>query len=373
MDKPNDENGSIDAPDLAHFLHHDHSGDTHPQSDPTGSEVNGDVLRDVEKALVERIADVDDDRRRTTLQMQKAWQSQRREIDDRLARQRRVLIGFVAALFVISIGGLAWLYLGLEDLRRAIDMRLATFNPIAVEAAIDPAEIDALEAQLTGRLESLSKRQDTQAQRLGVLADRLDSAAATQAEAAAGLDEAAAAQWIEPLRQRQASLEQELSGAVSGRLAAIEERQQTLAQDLAALTAQLSNALAEPAVPSNNDKAPIAAQASEELPADRVLRVGDRPYALQLLGAFDRNAVLELARRDLAGSKLYLREETYRGRPWYVLIHSLHPSRQAALDALEALPERLAGMDVWIRQLPEDTRLQLIEPARPSGGQGAGG
>jgi DamX protein len=352
MDKPNDADGGINAPDLAHFLHHDHSGDTHPHASgrpPAGSAVQGDVLRDVEKALVERIADVDDDRRRTTLQMQKAWQTHCREIDDRLLRQRRVLIGLVVSLFVIVIGGLAWFYLGLADLRRTMDTRLASVEqasvePAAVQAAASPDQIDALGQLVDDRLLVLAERQ-------GVLEAELVRQ--------------------QGLLRSQAN-DSEVSGAISTRLAAIEHRQQTLAEELKALTAQLTTVPAEPAVPSISDKAQPAVLEPAQQGADRV-RVGNRPYALQLLGAFDRDAVLELARRDFPGSQVYLREETYRGRPWYVLIRSLHPSREAALDALAALPERLADTDVWIRRLPEDTLLQPIDLAKSSGNQDAGG
>jgi DamX protein len=347
MDNPNDADDGDDAPDLAHYLHHDHSGDQHPQASgrPPAGSGRGDVLRDVEKALVERIADVDDDRRRTTLQMQKAWQAQRRDIDDRLARQRRALIGSVAVVFVLVAGGLGWLYYGFADLRRGIDARLATFEPVAVEAAARPAEIDTVGQVVDDRLQDLAERQ-----------------AALEAE----------------LARQQASSRPpdkndiEAEGAIADRLAAIEHRQQTLAEGLAALTARLSTESAEPVEQTDGDTAQPSGPVAERAPADSV-RVGDRPYALQLLGAFDRDAVLGLARRDLAGSQVYLREETYRGRPWFVLIHSLHPSREAARDARRALPERLAGMDVWIRRLPEDTLLEPIELAPSPGDRDEGG
>ncbi len=52
-----------------------------------GLAAQGDQLRDAERSLVDRIADVDDDRRRTQGQLQRAMQSQYDEVDARLRRQ----------------------------------------------------------------------------------------------------------------------------------------------------------------------------------------------------------------------------------------------------------------------------------------------
>ncbi len=355
MDKPNDADGGTDAPDLAHFLHHDHSGDTHPQAAvraPSGAPVKVDALRDVEKSLVERIADVDDDRRRSTQQMQKAWQTQRREIEHRLARQRGVLIALVAVLLVTIIGGLAWAYQGLDQLRRSVDMRLATFAPAAVETTADPAEIAALAARLADTADALSSRQAAQEARLDSLAEGLERASGAAAEGA--LDEAALMQRLEPLRQRQTRLERQFD-AMQARVEAAPDPGPGAGMD-ERLPARAER---QRAVEPETSPPPAAATPPEPM------RVGKRPYALQLLGAFDRDAVLRLARRDFAGVPVYLREETYRGRPWYVLIHSLHASNEAALAAKADLPEAVAGMDVWIRPLPADTLLQpvLAEPS----------
>jgi len=52
-----------------------------------------DSMRDMEKSLVERIADVDDDRRRTAVQLQKAFNTHR---DETTAALRRGFSGILA-------------------------------------------------------------------------------------------------------------------------------------------------------------------------------------------------------------------------------------------------------------------------------------
>jgi DamX protein len=56
-----------------------------------------------------------------------------------------------------------------------------------------------------------------------------------------------------------------------------------------------------------------------------------------------------------------MREERFRGRPWFVLIHSLYEDRAAAQQASETLPDSLARLDLWIRKLPAETELDVID------------
>jgi DamX protein len=86
----------------------------------------------------------------------------------------------------------------------------------------------------------------------------------------------------------------------------------------------------------------------------------ERSFALQLIGSYDRNAVLDLAARPDLPESVYIRQETLRGRPWYVLIHSLHPSYAEAQATLRSLPADLARLDTWIRSLPTDTAMEPI-------------
>jgi DamX protein len=99
------------------------------------------------------------------------------------------------------------------------------------------------------------------------------------------------------------------------------------------------------------------------LPQEPAL-TADRPFALQLMGSYDRDRILALAARPDLPASVYIRQETLRGRPWYVLIHSLHATYEDAQAEHGRLPEDLARLDTWIRRLPPDAGLEPIPTGR---------
>jgi DamX protein len=74
--------------------------------------------------------------------------------------------------------------------------------------------------------------------------------------------------------------------------------------------------------------------------------------------------MLDFARREPLPSEVYYREESYQGRPWFVLIHSLHARRDDAVAAISKLPSELATLDLWIRDLPPETELGVLSRGR---------
>jgi DamX protein len=98
--------------------------------------------------------------------------------------------------------------------------------------------------------------------------------------------------------------------------------------------------------------------------ADQPLVVGDRPFALQLIGFYSIDTMLDFARREELPSRVYFREESYQGRQWFVLIHSLHPKKSDASTAMAGLPRELAMLDLWIRNFSPETRLGVLEIER---------
>ena len=102
--------------------------------------------------------------------------------------------------------------------------------------------------------------------------------------------------------------------------------------------------------------APAAAPSTPE----RITLAG-RPFVLQLIGFYRRELLDEFVARSPLPRQVYLREETLRGRPWFVLIHSLYADRAAAREASKALPDELGALDLWIRELPPETELEVIE------------
>jgi DamX protein len=163
----------------------------------------------------------------------------------------------------------------------------------------------------------------------------------------------------------------ELDRLIDAQLARLEKEYQRLATRVSSPAVRQADAspglgddadLTTPALSSPGAAtAATAAQGSEpagDLPAQ--ITVGDRRYALQLIGFYNRAELDDFIARNPLPPQVYWREETFRGQPWFVLIHSLHADLAAAGEAQRGLPDALAGLDLWIRDLPSDARLNVI-------------
>ena len=91
----------------------------------------------------------------------------------------------------------------------------------------------------------------------------------------------------------------------------------------------------------------------------------DRPYAIQLSGRHSRAKALELAARPDLPPRVYLRRELRRGRPWFVLVHSLYGNLVEAQAALVRVPPEVRALSPRVRVLPPETRLEVL--TRPPG------
>ncbi|ADC61476.1 SPOR domain-containing protein [Allochromatium vinosum] len=96
--------------------------------------------------------------------------------------------------------------------------------------------------------------------------------------------------------------------------------------------------------------------------ATHPVQVGDRPFTVQLIGFHSLEALEGFAADHVLPVVYYYRQETYQGRPWFVLIHSLHETQEAAEAVVARLPPALANLNIWIRRLKSDT--ELIEVRR---------
>ena len=94
------------------------------------------------------------------------------------------------------------------------------------------------------------------------------------------------------------------------------------------------------------------------------MTVGNTPFALQLIGFYSLDELLDFARSEELPPRVYFREESYQGRPWFVLIHSLYPQYSEASAAIDGLPTQLAILDTWIRDFPPETRLGILDIQR---------
>ena len=339
-----------------------------------GLAAHGDQIRDAERSLVDRIGDVDDDRRRTQSQLQRAMQSRYDEVDTRLSRLGgRMTLG----LLLVAVLAGAGLYL----LHQLHQQRLEELQGDLM------AEVQTLGLEV-GRLKGTTATDDTGVQeQLAALSAALEEVSAdlTKPPAVSGTESAAVSPEAASLTERITRLE-------SGQqwlIAEIDKLRQTLATTTTApppsMDAAVTGAVTHPAGPAmtpapaeapdesadhaaategtaSDTEAPAPAQSAPE-PASAPPgppSTAKRPYALQLMGSYDRDAVLAVAARSDLPESVFIREERLRGRPWFVLIHSLHPSYAEAQAAHARLPADLARLDTWIRKLPPEANLEPI-------------
>jgi DamX protein len=147
------------------------------------------------------------------------------------------------------------------------------------------------------------------------------------------------------------------------------ESSATLGTEPAAATTPSTTAAAVAQAPTDTDSTLADPETTTEAGApprqvrvsDDTLLVGDQPYALQLFGFSSQAGMLRFARRKDLPPRVYYREERYRDRPWFVLIHSLHAGYRDAAAVQAQLPSDLATLDTWIRELPAETKLSILE------------
>jgi DamX protein len=372
-------------------------------------------MRDLEVSLVGRIADVDDDRRRTASALQRALDAHTEEMKHRVRRKGglALLLAFLAIL--VSLCSVWFAYSRGEALEAGLSSQLAEVRQeVARVSAVSPDD-DLLRGRLRGLAEvvsGISETLETLTETQGAaLKASFDAERAERGEADRGLSER-----LERLEGVHKSLAEQIdalrsaieSGSVSsaagapgaeagtepeGRLSpdhdseSVEEQapvlrnEQTSEPGPAIEADQEVAVLPAPAVPSGTDNGSVTAKdaaslvtqqqevseaeggATMEL-ADEAIVVAEPRYALQLIGLQSLDALRRFADRDDLPEQVYYRQETFRGKPWYVLIHSLHSDWESAAAARATLPADLSSLDVWIRPLDEGSRLQLLDAYR---------
>lgn len=358
-------------------------------------------LRDYEKALVERIADVDDDRRRAAAQLKRAIEAASGDQDQRLRQRTRWLLLGLALALVVALVGLAFgVYLDQE--RRQVAGELAQLRgeqarlsqPVATVAATEGrlAEVEARMAELGARLAAVDGE-----------VERALAAAAAAERIARSEERARLSGEIERLESVQDDLAARLEAAQRELAARLDVALQGPAGDGAAETAHpepdaaLTEPLAmhpeepqaeriaapeiEPAPPAEEDTAAVAEESADVPPvaADPgtptpTLITEAGVYAVQLIGFHDLERLREFALEAGLPEPVWRLAERYRGRPWYPLIQGLYPDYAAAQAAVGELPLRLRGLDPWIRPLAAGTALWAVdlekEAPEPSGDPG---
>ena len=354
-------------------------------------EAQANKLRDLEVALIGRIADVDDDRRRTATEVRRALDAQRDDIEEEIRRRGLVTTTFVLFAFLVSVGaatlGLFQINTGdakigaqLSGIQEAV-ARLSTIDTAPLDERL--GELDQAVTRLSGDLET---KVDERQSGVTDLANRLK-----------GLEETLASQPeqspAKPDALKKETEERQAADAdLIARIEEIQKAQERLGKDMLLLRDSLANTLASanlpleqktwtpeeapatpaatavtaatPAAPATQTT-PVPAPEAGAAPAlvEGVITVGDQPQALQLISFKNLEEVRRFASRPDLPGRVYYREESHRGKPWYALIYNLYKDPAAAAEAKAALPAELAALKPIIRQLDPGAQLQVLDRA----------
>lgn len=326
-------------------------------------------VQELERTLVERIADVDDDRRRGQAQVQRAIQSHRDELAGGHARRYGWLLFALAS--VALAGGIGGYFLHGQQMRQAAELR----------GQIEQARVEASQLQ---SIADQDERMDEKLARLSTavsalseaLGRRLEGTPAQEGAALAALEERLSALsarqdgLLERIESSARAPEQQAPDPVPAPAAAPAPAQNS--EDIPGSpplqTSEPEIGSAETAQESPTPTAPEQVAEADPDPAPggtaAVQISADKPVALQLIGFHSMPELREfIARHDFPDTVLVYRER-FRGRPWYALIHSLHSDAESARLAAAQLGTGLAGLDFWVRTLPTGSRLEL-EPSKP--------
>jgi len=343
-------------------------------------------LKQLQDTVLNRLGDMDEDRRLTTAQLQRALLNHRTLLDRRLRHWRTLVFATLVVLLIGIALALTLAYRQLDAQRQALAERVERIAAIQGRPSGTPQsdaqvqrELDALSVtieQLARELRAAPEPTTTAEPAITPPAPPLPSASLT--------DSVALNETQQPLRVTRQSLppapvtpslpavietdeattpttveaappEPEPEPPAPSSVSAEPETQPAEPTPVQAKT--IAPAPADEAVPDAPTEAPTpeTAEASATQPAlddnAPIITLDAPSYAIQLLGAFSRDGLEAFIREQDLPDRLYWRQETYQGKPWYVLIHSLYPTRAEAVAARKALPEGIRGLDIWVRSL----------------------
>jgi DamX protein len=307
-------------------------------------------VRDQEKSMVERIADVDDDRRLTSLQLQRGWQAQR----DGFAAQVRRHGQLMMVLLVVSLIGFGLLAY------YARTMPAAPVTLVGEVAALrqEVANVTQQNAKFQEYIAALSTPEATISQ----ARDVPKSSAQDQ-----GGDVRVLTKQLERLASELKNQGDELDALRNNIHKSSKGLQAGTVLSAGANTSK--TAFPESALPLKPGEqlrngpatAGTTPDTASSTPRKHTTKINDRPFALQLVGDSNRNRLLEYASSVGLPDTVYLYQGSRGGRPWFVLVHSLHQTSAEARTALAQIPAKQRVRAPWIRSLPKGTELEIVE------------
>jgi len=355
-----DRGGHRGDPDLAGYLHKESPRRGEPDAlttlptpddpppQPGGDPYEGD-MRDMEKSLVERIADVDDDRRRSAVQLRKALETHRDEISAQRRRDHSAML-LLAGVGIILLAAMVLLFAELIRTRDAMDARIAAVE----QRGQQPAGPDTTAADIEAEMDQLGDA-------IEAIGDRLTALEGVSAQRTADLAASGSATRSAAATGSAPQIAQVQGEAPDARLAAM------LDERLAALEARIDELRAARPVQSDAEAAAIEAAGSSQpkaetaLTTSRTLTTDKDMVVLQLAGLPNRADVEYFIARHQLPKQIYVKVDSLRGRTWYGVIAGLYPDMAAAEAARDALPPELAKLDIWLRILPAGTQLEVLK------------
>jgi len=387
-----DRSNSSKQPELAPFLQEE-------GPDKAGATPRRAAMQDMEKSLVERIADVDDERRRTDIHVRKALQAHRDDVERRLGRFGH---GFKALLILVLLAaaGLIWLTAASLSERTAVSKRLAEMQDrinalspaprASPEPEIGTAKLNALSARIaavSADVESLRRsvqeRSTVHDQRLaGATAEKVESKSAEPPPDPRQInnDKAGRKGQKEPVTE---AATQAPKRQVAARTTTPEPRREDPVASATGGAGKAGNdrgsqqpEIAPPAQAPERSAGVAAAAGTEgvrepnpgmapQQPANsgRITLERNR-VALQLIGLRSRDEAQAFIDSHRLPDQVYIREERFQERPWFAVIYSLRDSVEAVAEDRAALPPSLAALDIWVRDLPAGTTLDVIDTSK---------
>ncbi|MBO8087402.1 MAG: hypothetical protein J7D61_15310 [Marichromatium sp.] len=352
-------------------------------------------LKQLQDTVLNRLGDMDEDRRLTTAQLQRALLNHRTLLDRRLRHWRTLVFATLVVLLIGIALALTLAYRQLDAQRQALAERVERIAAIQGR----PSGAPQSDAQVQRELDALSVTIEQLARELRAAPEPTTTAEpaitppAPARPSASLTDSVALNETQQPLRVPRQSLppapvtpslpaviktdeattpttvetappEPEPETPAPSSVSAEPETQPAEPKPVQAET--IAPAPADEAAPDAPTEAatPETAEASATQPAlddnAPIITLDAPSYAIQLLGAFSRDGLEAFIREQDLPDRLYWRQETYQGKPWYVLIHSLYPTRAEAVTARKALPEGIRGLDIWVRSLGVGVEVRAV-------------
>ncbi|MBK1723717.1 SPOR domain-containing protein [Thiocystis violacea] len=331
------------------------------------------AFQDTEVSLVARIADVDDDRRHSATRLQRIHQAQRDELDERFKRQSTLITVLLLLFLLLAGSAMAFVYVQLNGVKQSLSTEIEGLRQSLKDIEIPQAS--STEPLTRQKLSELSETVD----QLSVSLERLGDAeepippqerdSPDLASKPATADTTQAAPTPSPATPSGAAgqtLSEEATqspGATQPPTAdAKPTPEPTLVSEAATEPSAEEPAAEMPELPSQPEEGPAttAERASKDAQEPAQLQVGDTPFTVQLMGFFSLDSLRQFVKEHQISTEVYYQTTSYQDRPWFVLIHSLHPTQASAEAAAAALPQDLAKLDIWVRRLDANTAITRL-------------